>query len=727
MALAARQTPAVRDRQGRRRQVDGRDRARDCSPRGGGCARSWPSWPARSASRGCFPTARASSFASSSSRRGCSRSRSIPSRRWRSTCASRPGRSARRSARAALFHAFAMATPGMRELLSIGKVWELAQLDRRTRGAAPYDLVIVDAPATGHGVGPAAHAADVRRDRPGRADRPPGPARSPRRSPTAEFTGVIAVSHAGGDAGQRDAVARRRAGPRRARARPRGRQRALPGRFEPAEIDELNGALGRDAVGAGALGAARGAVRARARRPPSASSGTVLPTHVSARLVELPYVFADHSGCPRSSSWPTRSRRRSAFRRASRERRRDARGQARMRLRRLGRRRQDDHFGGDRARDGRARRQGRGGDDRPGQPAGRRARAARSSRTSPVASSPPGWPATDLEVKGELWAMMLDPKRTFDELIDRIAPDPGAGARRSRPTASIASCRPRSRARRSSPRSPSSTSSSRRAKFDVLVLDTPPSRNALEFLDAPGRLNSFLEGRALKAFLRPTGFGMRVLGRGALPLLLGAAPDHGHRPDQRPVDVLPAARRHDRRLQPARRPGRARCSAPTRPHSCSSPRPRASRSTRRSGSAARSRPTACRSPAWSSTASITICSAIARRTRSGARWPGSCRPALAVRVRTNFRDYHVLAQRDDHNLARLARRARRRAGCCSSPNSTTTSTTSPGCCASTATCLRRNPNETAWWRTWWPDVRPMAIEVAYTRLHRHSLTTRALA
>ena len=28
-----------------------------------------------------------------------------------------------------------------------------------------------------------------------------------------------------------------------------------------------------------------------------------------------------------------------------------------------------------------------------------------------------------LEVKGELWAMMLDPKRTFDELIDRIAPD----------------------------------------------------------------------------------------------------------------------------------------------------------------------------------------------------------------------------------------------------------------------------------------------------------------
>jgi anion-transporting ArsA/GET3 family ATPase len=56
-------------------------------------------------------------------------------------------------------------------------------------------------------------------------------------------------------------------------------------------------------------------------------------------------------------------------------------------------------------------------------------------------------------------------------------------------------------------------------EFDLLVLDTPPSRNALDFLDAPGRLTSFLEGRALKAFLRPTGLGMRVIGRGASPFL----------------------------------------------------------------------------------------------------------------------------------------------------------------------------------------------------------------
>jgi anion-transporting ArsA/GET3 family ATPase len=51
-----------------------------------------------------------------------------------------------------LFGALAMATPGLRELLGMGKIWELAQLERRTRDGAIYDLVIVDAPATGHGV-----------------------------------------------------------------------------------------------------------------------------------------------------------------------------------------------------------------------------------------------------------------------------------------------------------------------------------------------------------------------------------------------------------------------------------------------------------------------------------------------------------------------------------------------------------------------------------------------
>jgi anion-transporting ArsA/GET3 family ATPase len=51
-----------------------------------------------------------------------------------------------------MFSYLVAATPGLRELLTVGKVWELAQPDRRTPGAHPYDLVILDAPATGHGV-----------------------------------------------------------------------------------------------------------------------------------------------------------------------------------------------------------------------------------------------------------------------------------------------------------------------------------------------------------------------------------------------------------------------------------------------------------------------------------------------------------------------------------------------------------------------------------------------
>jgi anion-transporting ArsA/GET3 family ATPase len=52
-----------------------------------------------------------------------------------------------------VFTYFAAATPGLRELVTIGKVWELAQLDRRVKRGSKYDIVIVDAPATGHGVG----------------------------------------------------------------------------------------------------------------------------------------------------------------------------------------------------------------------------------------------------------------------------------------------------------------------------------------------------------------------------------------------------------------------------------------------------------------------------------------------------------------------------------------------------------------------------------------------
>jgi anion-transporting ArsA/GET3 family ATPase len=55
--------------------------------------------------------------------------------------------------RSKIFNYLAAATPGLKELVSIGKIWELAQPDRKVKKGREYDLVIVDAPATGQGIG----------------------------------------------------------------------------------------------------------------------------------------------------------------------------------------------------------------------------------------------------------------------------------------------------------------------------------------------------------------------------------------------------------------------------------------------------------------------------------------------------------------------------------------------------------------------------------------------
>jgi anion-transporting ArsA/GET3 family ATPase len=116
-------------------------------------------------------------------------------------------------------------------------------------------------------------------------------------------------------------------------------------------------------------------------------------------------------------------------------------------------------------------------------------------------------------MRGELWAMMLDAKQTFDELIERLAPD--AGARED-----ILANRIYQQLSSAVAGSQEFTAVAklyeldRSGRFDVLVLDTPPSRNALDFLDAPDRLTAFLEGRALKVLLAPTGLAARVVGAG---------------------------------------------------------------------------------------------------------------------------------------------------------------------------------------------------------------------
>ena len=55
--------------------------------------------------------------------------------------------------RSRLFTYLAAATPGLKELVTIGKIWELALDERKVKAGHRYDVVIVDAPATGHGVG----------------------------------------------------------------------------------------------------------------------------------------------------------------------------------------------------------------------------------------------------------------------------------------------------------------------------------------------------------------------------------------------------------------------------------------------------------------------------------------------------------------------------------------------------------------------------------------------
>src|SRR4051812_38234267 len=118
-----------------------------------------------------------------------------------------------------------------------------------------------------------------------------------------------------------------------------------------------------------------------------------------------------------------------------------------------------------------------------------------------------------VEMRGELWALMLDAKRTFDELIARLAPD-------RRTLDEVLANRIYQQLSSAVAGSQEFTAIAKLydldqgGDFDLLVLDTPPSRNALDFLDAPTRLTGFFQGRAIKVFLRPAGLGGRILGRG---------------------------------------------------------------------------------------------------------------------------------------------------------------------------------------------------------------------
>jgi len=106
------------------------------------------------------------------------------------------------------------------------------------------------------------------------------------------------------------------------------------------------------------------------------------------------------------------------------------------------------------------------------------------------------------DAEGELWAMMLDTKSTFDDLIRRSAPDDESRK---------AILSNRIYQTLSAHFSGSQEYMAGEALFDIVesgryelvVLDTPPAKNALDFLEASARLAKFLDPRVIKIFLAP--------------------------------------------------------------------------------------------------------------------------------------------------------------------------------------------------------------------------------
>ncbi|MGW3284076.1 ArsA family ATPase [Streptomyces sp. NPDC001002] len=109
---------------------------------------------------------------------------------------------------------------------------------------------------------------------------------------------------------------------------------------------------------------------------------------------------------------------------------------------------------------------------------------------------------------GELHAMMLDMKRTFDEIVEAHADPERAAAILSNPfyqslSAGFAGTQEYMAMEKLG---------QLRAKeeWDLIVVDTPPSRSALDFLDAPKRLGSFLDGKLIRLLLAPAKVGGRA-------------------------------------------------------------------------------------------------------------------------------------------------------------------------------------------------------------------------
>ncbi len=125
---------------------------------------------------------------------------------------------------------------------------------------------------------------------------------------------------------------------------------------------------------------------------------------------------------------------------------------------------------------------------------------------------------TGLPVRGEVWAMVLDPKRTFDDLIRSVAPDDATRERvfANRVYREISSAVGGSHEFTAVAKL---YDLDRSGEFDAIVLDTPPSRNTVDFLRAPQNLIQFFDAPALALMAAPVGAGARLARSARAPAL----------------------------------------------------------------------------------------------------------------------------------------------------------------------------------------------------------------
>jgi anion-transporting ArsA/GET3 family ATPase len=124
-------------------------------------------------------------------------------------------------------------------------------------------------------------------------------------------------------------------------------------------------------------------------------------------------------------------------------------------------------------------------------------------------------PNTPTEVAGDwpghLYALMLDSKGTFDDLIHTYArtPEQAEGILANRLYQNLTGALSGTQEYMAMEKLNELVES---GDFDVVVVDTPPTRNALDLLDAPRRLTRFLENRLFRALLLPTRVSLRAVG-----------------------------------------------------------------------------------------------------------------------------------------------------------------------------------------------------------------------